>query len=58
MLHMFIVCSKEPVTFTNGKFYTVSLEIFAAVKIILFALYLMTVNKNVSTVSGGRMIAK
>jgi len=58
MLHMFIVCSKEPVTFTDEKFYTVSLEIFAAVKIILFALYLMTVNRKVSTVSGGRMIAK
>ena len=37
MLHMLIVCSQEPVTFTTGKFHTVSLQICTAVKIILFA---------------------
>jgi hypothetical protein len=55
---MFIVCFYAPVTFTAGKFYNASLETFAAVTIILFALYLMTVDRTVSTVSGGRMIAK
>jgi hypothetical protein len=32
LLHLFIVCSLEPVTINAGKFYTVSLETFAAVQ--------------------------
>jgi hypothetical protein len=55
---MFILCSYKHVTFTAGKFCTFSLETFAAVKIILFALYFMTVDRTVSTVLGSRMIAK